>query len=148
MHVSANLLDWKLTNNFFSCSQARRQCEHVVGARARLCQACYNSKQKCEGVVWGAMAGLIGGLKEPEADEKGSLAEAVRMLGSEMRQIREILDEGLAEMADTMGQWMEDHRPEVPEEEWHSEEEAKVVEDVRELAEEKRAFREFLMAKR
>ena len=55
------------------------------------------------------MAGPIGGPKEPEADEKGSLAEAVRMLGSEMRQIREILDEGLAEMADAMGQWMEDH---------------------------------------
>ena len=66
------------------------------------------------------------------------------MLGSEMRQIREILDEGLAEMADAMGRWMEDHRPEVPEEEWHSEEEAEVVEDIRELAEEKEAFREFL----
>ena len=55
------------------------------------------------------MAGLIGGLKKPKADEKGSLAEAVRVLGSEMRQIRGILDVGLAEMADTMGRWMEDH---------------------------------------
>ena len=72
------------------------------------------------------------------------MAEAVRVLGSEMRQIRAILDEGLMEMADAMGRWMEDHRPEVPEEEWHSEEEAEVVEDVRELAEEKEAFREFL----
>ena len=72
------------------------------------------------------------------------MAEAVRMLGSKMRQIREILDEGLAEMVDAMGWWMEDHRPEVPEEEWHSEEEAEVVEDVRELAEETEAFREFL----
>ena len=72
------------------------------------------------------------------------MAEVVRMLGSEMRQIREILDEGLAEMADAMGRWMEDHRPEVLEEEWHSEEEAEVVEDVRELAEEKEAFSEFL----
>ena len=88
--------------------------------------------------------GPIGGLKEPEVDEKGSLAEAVRMLGSEMRQIREILDEGLTEMVDAMGRWMEDHRLEVPEEEWHSEEEAEVVEDVRELVEEKQVFREFL----
>ena len=28
--------------------------------------------------------------RKPEADKKGLLAEAVRMLGSEMRQIREI----------------------------------------------------------
>jgi len=109
VRVSASLLDWKLTNNFFSCSQARRQCERAVGARARSCQACYNSKQKCEGAVWGATAGPIGGPRKPEADEKGSLAEAVKMLGNEMRQIREILDEGLAEMADAMGRWMEDH---------------------------------------
>ena len=66
--------------------------------------------------------------------EKGLLAEAVRVLGSEMRQIREILDEGLTEMVDAMGRWMEDHQPEVLEEEWHSEEEA----------EEKQVFREFL----
>ena len=37
------------------------------------------------------------------------MAEAVRMLGSEMRQIREILDEGLMEMVDAMGWWTEDH---------------------------------------
>ena len=55
------------------------------------------------------MAGLIGGPRKPEADEKGLLAEAVRMLGSEMRQIRQILDVGLAEMADAMGRWMDDH---------------------------------------
>ena len=88
--------------------------------------------------------GLIGGPRKPKADEKGSLAEAVRMLGSEMRQIREILDAGLVEVADAMGQWMEDHRPEVPEEEWQSEDEAEVEEDVRELMAEKEAFREFL----
>ena len=144
MHVSANLLDWKLTNNFFSYSQARRRCERAVGARARSCQACYNSKQKCKGAVWGATAGPIRGPRKPEADKKGSLAEAVRVLGSKMRQIRGILDVGLVEMADAMGRWMEDHRPEVLEEEWHSEEEAEVVEDVRELVEEKEALREFL----
>ena len=87
----------------------KRWCERTVGAQARSCQACYTSKQKCEGAVWGATAGPRGGPKEPEADKKGSLAEVVRMLGSEMRQIREILDEGLTEMADAMGWWMEDH---------------------------------------
>ena len=134
----------KLTNSFFSCRQAKRRCEHIVGAQAKSCQACYHSKQRCEGAVWGAMAGPIGGPKKPEVDKKGSLAEVVRVLGSKMRQIREILDEGLAEMADAMGQWMEDHQPEVLEEEWHSEEEVEVEEEVRDLAEEKWVFREFL----
>ena len=41
--------------------------------------------------------------------EKGSLAEAVRVLGSEMRQIREILDVGLWDVVEAMGRWMEDH---------------------------------------
>ena len=81
---------------------------------------------------------------KPEADEKGSLAEAVRVLGSEMRQIREILDVELWDVAEAMSRWMEDHRPEVPEEEWHSEDEAEVQEDARELTAEKEAFREFL----
>ena len=83
--------------------------KRVVGAQARLCQACYHSKQKCEGAVWGASAGLIEGLKETEVDEKGSLAEAVRVLGSEMGQIRGILDVGLVDLVDMMTQWMEDH---------------------------------------
>ena len=59
-------------------------------------------------------------------DEKGLLAEAVRVLASEMGQIRGILDEGLMEMVDVMGQWMEDHQPEVPEEKWHSEDKVEV----------------------
>ena len=138
------VIRFKLTNSFFSCRQAKRQCEHVVGARAKSCQACYHSKQKCEGVVWGVMAGPIRGPKKPEADEKALLAEAVRVLGSEMRQIREILDMGLWDVVEAMGWWMEDHRPEVPEEEWHSEDEAEVQEDARELTAEKEAFREFL----
>ena len=58
----------------------KRRCEHAVGAWARLCQACYNSKQKCEGAVWGTMAGPIGGPKEIEMGGKGLLAEAVRVL--------------------------------------------------------------------
>ena len=134
----------KLTNSFFSCRQAKRRCECVVGAQAKSCQACYRSKQKCEGAVWGATAGPIGGLKKPEVDEKGLLAEAVRVLGSEMRQIREILDVGLWDVVEAMSRWMEDHRPEVPEEEWHSEDEAEVQEDARELTAEKEVFREFL----
>ena len=78
------------------------------------------------------MAGPIGGLKRPEVDEKALLAEAVRVLGSEMRQIREILDVGLWDVAEVMSRWMEDHRPKVPEEEWQSEDEAEVQEDARE----------------
>ena len=55
------------------------------------------------------MAGLIGGLKKTEANEKRLVAEAVRVLGSEMGQIRRILDIGLTDVADAMTQWMEDH---------------------------------------
>ena len=99
----------KLTNSLFSCRQAKRQCERVVGAWAKSCQACYRSKQKCEGTVWGATVGPIGGLKKTEADEKASLAEVVRVLGSEMRQIREILDVGLWDVVEAMSRWMEDH---------------------------------------
>ena len=101
-------------------------------------------KQKCEGAVWGALAGLIGGPREIEAEEKGSLAEVVKVLVSEMGQIRGILDVGLWDVAEAMNRWMEDHRPEVPEEEWHSEEEAEVEEEARDLVEEKQVFREFL----
>ena len=54
-------------------------------------------------------AGPIGGLKETEVGEKGLLAEAVRVLGSEMGQIRRILDIGLWDIAEAMSQWMEDH---------------------------------------
>ena len=122
----------------------KRWCERAVGAQARSCQACYNSKQKCEGAVWGATAGLIGGLKKPKVDEKGSLAEVVRVLGSEVGQIRGILDVGLVDLVDMMTWSMDDHRPEVPEEKWYSEDEAEVEEEVRELVVEKEAFREFL----
>ena len=87
---------------------------------------------------------MIRGLKEMEADEKGSLAEAVRVLGSEMGQIRRILDIGLWDVAEAMSWWMEDHQLEVPEEEWHSENEAEVKEEARDLVEEKQVFREFL----
>ena len=45
-------------------------------------------------------------------------------------------------MADAMSQWMEDHQPKVPEEEWHSEDEVEVIEDVKGLVEE--VFREYL----
>ena len=82
------VIKFKLTNSLFSCRQAKRWCERVVGAWAKSCQACYRSKQKCEGTVWGVTAGPIGGPKKPEADEKGLLAEVVSVLGSEMRQIR------------------------------------------------------------
>ena len=60
-------------------------------------------------MVWGTMAGLIRGLKEIKVGEKGSLAEAVRVLGSEMGKIRGILDVGLADLVDAMTWWMEDH---------------------------------------
>ena len=66
------------------------------------------------------------------------------MLGSEIGQIRRILDVGLVDVADAMSWWMEDHWPKVPEEEWQSEDKAEVEEEVRDLAEEKQAFREFL----
>ena len=42
-------------------------------------------------------------------DEKASLAEAIKVLGSEMGQIRRILDIGLVDVVDTMSWWMEDH---------------------------------------
>ena len=48
--------------------------------------------------------GLIGGPKETEVKERGSLAEAVRVLGSEMGQIRGILNVGLAEVVKAMSQ--------------------------------------------
>ena len=53
--------------------------------------------------------GLIGGPKETKVEERGLLAEAVRVLGSEMGQIRGILDVGLAEVVEAMSRWMEDH---------------------------------------
>jgi hypothetical protein len=53
--------------------------------------------------------GPIRGPKENKVGEKGSLAEAVRVLGSEMGNIRRILDIGLAEVAEVMSWWMEDH---------------------------------------
>ena len=53
-----------------------KRCEHVVGAWARLCWACYHSKQKCEGAVWGASTGLIRGPKETKVEGKASLAKA------------------------------------------------------------------------
>ena len=87
----------------------KRQCEHAVGAQARSCQACYTSKPKCEGAVWATTVGPIGGPKQIEMGEKESLAEAVRVLGSEMRQIREILDVGLWDVVEAMSWWMEDH---------------------------------------
>ena len=59
--------------------------------------------------VQGCSLGSNGGLKEPEADKKGSLAEVVRVLASEVGQIRGILDVGLAEMVEAMSWWMEDH---------------------------------------
>ena len=59
--------------------------------------------------MWGATAGLIRGPKKTKADKKGSLAEVVRVLGSEMGQIRRILDVGLVDVADAMSWWMEDH---------------------------------------
>ena len=77
-------------------------------AWARSCHACCNSKQKCEGAVWGATVGLIRGLKRVEVD-KGFIAEAIRVLGSEAGQIKRILDVGLTDLADTMSWWMEDH---------------------------------------
>ena len=105
----ASRLVWSLTKNLFSCRQVKRQCEHPVGALARSCQACYNSKQKCEGAVWGTTVGLIGGPKETEVGEKGSLAEVVRVLASKVGPIRGILDIGLMEMADAMSRLMADH---------------------------------------
>ena len=89
------------------------------------------------------MVGPMGGPKKPKVDKKGLLAEAVRVLGSEMRQIREILDVGLWDVAEAMSWWMEDHQQEVPEEEWHSEDEVEVEEEVRELVVEKEVFRKF-----
>ena len=88
--------------------------------------------------------GPIGGMKTSEADEKGSLAEAVRVIASEMGQIRGILDIGLWDVAEAMSWWMEDHQPEVLEEEWHSEDKVEVEEEARDLVEEKEVFREFL----
>ena len=79
-----------------------------VGAQAKSCQACYHLKQKCEGVIWGASAGLIRGLRETKVGEKGSFAEVVRVLGSEMGQIRRILDIGLWDVVEVMSWWMEE----------------------------------------
>ena len=53
--------------------------------------------------------GLIRGPKNHKVDEKGWLAEAVRVLGSEVGKITGILDVGLADLADTMTQWMDNH---------------------------------------
>ena len=93
-------------------------------------------------MVWGASAGLIGGLKRNKVDEKGSLAEAIRVLESEAGKIRRTLEKGLRDMVDVMSQWMEDHQPKVLEEEWQLENEVEVIEDVKGLVEEKEVFRE------